>query len=66
MADSPLKDEITSNASGPQEMEGDEGRVHQHSLPDQIEADRYLAGENAASKPARGLRFTKISPPGAV
>ena len=66
MADSTLEDEITSNASGPQEMEGDEGRVHQHSLTDQIAAAKYLSGLGAADKPARGMRFTKISPPGAV
>jgi hypothetical protein len=66
MADSPLKDEITDNASGPKEMEGDEGRVHQHSLKDMIEADKYLSGQNSASNSNIGLRFRKISPPGAI
>lgn len=66
MADSPLKDEITSNAQGPAEMEGDEGRVHQHRLADQIAADKYLAAQRADAAGVTGLRFQKISPPGAV
>ena len=60
-----LDDTIEQNAKGPAKASGDAGAVEQHSLPDQIEADRYLASKEAAKKPQRGLRFNKLVPPGA-
>lgn len=66
MADSPLKSEIEANAGGPQAMTGDEGSVTQHNLKDQIAADRYLAGQAAATAKSTGLYFRKIAPPGAA
>jgi len=66
MADSDLTDAIRDNAAGPQSASGDEGSIRQHPLKDQIEADRYLASKTAASRPHRGLRFTKLNPPGTV
>lgn len=63
MADE-IKDAILENAQGPAEASGDSGSVKMHSLKDQIEADKYLAGKNAARLPHRGLRFTKLVPPG--
>ena len=56
---------IRENAQGPAEAHGDSGGIKQHSLPDQIEADRFLASKQAMKSKARGLRFTKIRPPGA-
>ena len=41
------------------------GSVEQHSLTDQIEADRYLASKAASKRPDRGLRMSRIAPPGA-
>ena len=41
MADE-LKDVIKKNAQGPKSARGDVGEVEQHSLTEQIEADRYL------------------------
>lgn len=40
--------------------------VESHSLRDQIEADKYFSGKNAtaATRPERGLRFSKLIPPG--
>jgi hypothetical protein len=64
MADD-LEDEIRKNAEGPAKASGDAGSVEQHKLAEQIEADRYLASKDAVKKPRRGLRFTKIVPPGA-
>jgi hypothetical protein len=64
MADD-LEDEIHKNAEGPAKASGDAGSVEQHKLAEQIEADRYLASKDAVKKPRRGLRFTKIVPPGA-
>lgn len=64
MADD-LEQTIRDNAEGPSEARGDSGSMKQHSLQDQIEADRYLASKKAAKSKSRGLRFTKIAPPGA-
>ncbi|HET6429076.1 MAG TPA: hypothetical protein VFJ30_11725 [Phycisphaerae bacterium] len=64
MADD-LKDAIKQNAEGPAEARGDSGSVRQHGLKDQIEADKYLAGKDAASKnPAKAFTRVKIVPPG--
>jgi hypothetical protein len=60
-----LEDEIRENAASPAKVSGDAGSVEQHSLADQIEADRYLASKQAAKKKNRGLRFNKLAPPGA-
>ncbi len=56
MADD-LEDTIEQNAKGPAKASGDAGSVEQHPLPDQIEADRYLA-----SKDAEKSRMFLISP----
>ncbi len=63
MADD-LEDAIRENAAGPAEAHGDSGGVKQHSLPDQIAADKYLAGKRAAADPAKGFTRLKIVPPG--
>jgi hypothetical protein len=65
MADD-LADSIRQNAQGPAQASGDAGSVQQHSLADQIEADKYLAGKDAVKKPTRGLRFNKFVPPGTI
>lgn len=57
-------DTIEQNAKGPAKASGDAGSVEQHPLPDQIDADRYLASKEAAKQPQRGLRFNKLVPPG--
>ncbi|MBN2445648.1 MAG: hypothetical protein JXO22_02910 [Phycisphaerae bacterium] len=59
-----IKDAIVENATGPRKATGDEGSIEQHSLQDQIAADWHVKGTNAAKKPARGLRFTKLIMPG--
>ena len=61
MADE-LKDAIEKNAQGPRSARGDVGEVQQHSLTEQIEADRYLASREAGAKPHKALRFAKLSP----
>ena len=59
-----LEDKIRENAEGPAKAAGDAGSVEQHKLTDQIEADKYLAGKEAAKSRSRGLRFNKVVPPG--
>ena len=62
---SSLEETIRENAQKPAEVSSDAGSVKQHSLKDQIEADRYLAAKEAANSSKRGLRFNKFVPPGA-
>ena len=64
-----LKDTIAENAAGPAEARGDSGSIRQHSLADQIAADKHLAAKDAVSdstKKTFGVRFGTLSPPGAV
>jgi hypothetical protein len=60
-----LDNTIRQNAAGPKRAAGDSGSVEQHSLTEQIEADRYLASKEAAKSKGLGLRVTKLVPPGA-
>lgn len=59
-------DTIKTNAEGPKKVTGDAGSVEQHSLKDQIEADRYLASKTASRRSGLGIKITKTVPPGAV
>lgn len=66
MAGDDLKDTIKDNAQGPAEARGDSGSIRQHSLKDQIEADRYLASRKAAAENRLGFLLVRLVPPGAV
>ena len=59
-----LENTIRENAAGPKRARGDQAEIEQHSLAEQVEADRYLSSKQAMKK-GRGFRMTKISPPGA-
>lgn len=64
-----LKQAIIDNASGPSEVRGDSGSIRQHSLVDQIAADKHIAATEAVSdktKKTFGVRFGTLVPPGAV
>ena len=63
--DTTLEDAIRENAAGPKRAQGDSGSVEQHSLKDQIEADKYLASKEAVRR-GIGIKNVKISPDGAV
>ena len=57
--------DIEQNAQGPESVETDGTRIKQHSLRDQIAADRYLANRNALSRgPSKSVVIVKIVPPG--
>lgn len=60
-----LSDQIETNAKGPASVSVDGQSVSQHSLKDQIEADRYLASKKAQKAKGLGIKFHKIVPPGA-
>ncbi len=57
-------DFIAENARGPKRVQGDSGSVEQHSLRDQIEAEKFLQSKKAAQKPGLGIKLTKLSPDG--
>ncbi len=61
-----LTNQILENASGPKAAKGDSGSMEQHSLSDQIEADRYLASKKAAGSKGMGLKVSQLIPPGAA
>ena len=63
MADD-LKDAIKQNAEGPKQASADGVSTQQHSLADQIEADKYLASKQAMASKSLGVRLAKIVPPG--
>ena len=56
---------IRENAQNPAKASGDSGSMEQHSLPDQIAADRYLESKKAARGKGLGIKLKKLVPPGA-
>ncbi|MCA9249802.1 MAG: hypothetical protein KDA54_01590 [Phycisphaerales bacterium] len=63
MADE-ITDAILDSATGPKRAQGDAGSVEQHSLKDQIEADKYLASKTATASAGIGIKLVRLSPPG--
>lgn len=63
--DNTLENTIKTNAENPKRAKGDSGEMEQHSLTEQIEADRYLASKQSVKKKPFGLRRAKLIPPGA-
>jgi hypothetical protein len=61
-----IENAIKQNAAGPQSAEADGVRMAQHSLRDQIEADKHLGRKAAGQNPAKALTRVKIVPPGTV
>ena len=57
---------LSSAATGPASVESDAGSVRQQPLPDLIAADKYFRSRDAARSPRRGVKFTKLIPPGTV
>lgn len=62
----PIEQTIQENVAGPKRASADSVEMEQHSLPDQIEVDRYLASKQAAKRKGLGVRITKLVPPGAA
>ena len=56
---------LAAAVAGPKRVRGDAGEVEQHDLADLIALDRYQMSKAAATKGTRGLRITKLVPPGA-
>ena len=65
MEEKNLEENIRRNAVGPKSAEVDGQKVEQHSLPDLIAADEYLASKKAIKSRASGLKITKLCHSGA-
>jgi len=61
-----ISDAVLSAAAGPKRVKGDAGEVEQYGIAELIEAERYQRSKCASVKSNRGLRFSKLVPPGAV
>jgi hypothetical protein len=64
-----LLETLRELATKPSYVQGDAGAVTMRSMADMIAAHRYLAtvgAGDAVTNARRGLRFSKIIPPGAV
>jgi hypothetical protein len=59
-----IQNTLEQNAVGPKRVKGDSGEVEQHSLKEQIEADRYLASKKATRK-GFAVRISKMKASGA-
>ena len=64
MTPEPLDNSIETNAAGPKRASGDSGSVEQHSLPDQVAADKYLESKKATRKKGLGFKLAKLVPSG--
>ena len=64
--ESDLEDVIKDNAAGVKKAKGDNGELENHSLKDQIDADKYLCSKQASKARNKGLGFAQIVPPGSV
>lgn len=64
MAD--LSANIETNAAAPKRVKTDEGEFEQHSLKDQIEADRYLNSKKASKAKGFGIRVARVKSPSAL
>jgi len=64
MADG-LEEAIRTNAKGPASASDETSGVQQHTLADQIAADRYLQGKvTFKNRPSLGIPTTKLVPHG--
>ena len=59
-----LGNTIRESASNPKRASGDSSSVEQHSLSDQIAADKYLESKKASRSKGLGIKLVKISPGG--
>lgn len=54
--------DILKSASEPKKASGDAGSVEQHSLSEQIAADKHLGSKKAMAGKGLGIKLLKISP----
>jgi hypothetical protein len=61
-----LSQEILENAAGPRSATVSGNSAQQHSIPDQIAADRYAKTLASMKRGGPGFKRFKMRPPGAV
>ena len=61
-----VSDALKAAAQQPKRVRTDAGEVEAHDLDQQIAADKYLSGKGAVGNSHRGLRFSRIIPPGTI
>ena len=66
MPDDTITDAISANVTGPKKAAGDAISIEQHSITEQIAADRYLASKDATSSKKLGIKLLRITPGGTV
>ena len=66
MTDTTIENSIKENAAGPKRASGDAGSVEQHSLGDQIAADKHLGAKEAMQTKGLGIKLVKLSPGGTI
>ncbi len=57
---------IIQNAQGPKKVVSDGATVEQHSIKDQIEADKYVNSKSAVGTGNLGAIFKKLKPSGTI
>ncbi|OHB51752.1 MAG: hypothetical protein A2Y12_01320 [Planctomycetes bacterium GWF2_42_9] len=58
--------DILTNAQAPAKVTTDAGSVEQHSIADQIMADKYAKSREAAKAKGLGFKTVKLAASGAV
>ncbi len=66
MSEAGLENTIADNAAGPRKAGNETGNMEQHSIPDQIAADRYIESKKAVRQAGLGIKLTKLPPGGTV
>ena len=61
-----MSDQISENAANPKKVQVDGQAVEQHSLLEQIEADRYVRSKAAAADGKHGFVLRRFRPGGAA
>lgn len=59
-----LTDAIATNAAGPKGASDDTGSMSQHSLTDQVAADKHLKATSALKLANFGMKIARVVPPG--
>ncbi|HMP78426.1 MAG TPA: hypothetical protein PKD54_03130 [Pirellulaceae bacterium] len=59
-----LDETLESVAKGPKSVSTDGTRVEAQGVDDVIKADQHLAAKQGVSGKFRGLRYSKLTPPG--
>lgn len=55
-----MSEEIKTNSLKPKVIKGDRGEVEQHSISDQIAADKYEAAKKVSASPFKAMKKAKI------